>query len=99
MSNRAMVVPTSSRYSSGWELNGHLKRSLENLNLGPACRKGPRGQGRPRADDLALHARGTHVGGLAWLSRGFDSIVPQRLVGTNRVRTAAWSLRGRLVLR
>jgi len=32
------------------------------------------------------------------LSRGFDSLVHQRLVYTNWVRTAAWSLRGGLVL-
>jgi hypothetical protein len=33
-----------------------------------------------------------------WLSRGFDSVVHQRLVATNWLRTAAWSLRGLLVL-
>lgn len=32
------------------------------------------------------------------LSRGFDSVLHQRLVRTNWVRTAAWSLRGLLVL-
>ncbi len=32
------------------------------------------------------------------LSKGFDSIVHQRLVWTNWIRTAAWSLRGLLVL-
>lgn len=32
------------------------------------------------------------------LSRGFDSLVHQRLVSTNWLRTSAWSLRGVLVL-
>jgi hypothetical protein len=32
------------------------------------------------------------------LSRGFDSLVHQRLVQTNWLRTAAWSLRGLLAL-
>ncbi|MGL4551103.1 MAG: hypothetical protein ACRC33_07945 [Gemmataceae bacterium] len=32
------------------------------------------------------------------LSRGFDSDVHQRLVSTNWIRTAAWSLRGLLLL-
>ncbi|MDZ4779134.1 MAG: hypothetical protein SGJ19_02660 [Planctomycetia bacterium] len=32
------------------------------------------------------------------LSRGFDSLVHQRLVSTNWLRTSAWSLRGGLVL-
>jgi uncharacterized membrane protein len=33
------------------------------------------------------------------LSRGFDPLVHQRLVWSNWVRTAAWSLRGLIVLR
>ena len=32
------------------------------------------------------------------LSRGFDSLAHRRLVGTNWMRTAAWSLRGLLAL-
>jgi len=32
------------------------------------------------------------------LSKGFDSVVHQRLVSTNWLRAAAWSLRGFLVL-
>jgi uncharacterized membrane protein len=32
------------------------------------------------------------------LSQGFDPVVHQRLVGTNWIRTVAWSLRGLLVL-
>lgn len=32
------------------------------------------------------------------LSQGFDAVVHRRLVGTNWIRTAAWSLRGLLVL-
>jgi hypothetical protein len=32
------------------------------------------------------------------LSLGFDAVVHRRLVGTNRIRTTAWSLRALLVL-